>query len=1387
MTVVAVWTAAMAIPAKPGLQKTVTQSDGTTIALRMVGDEWHHSWVTDDGLPTVEAPNGDMVYRTADGASAMIAHEKAHRSAAEETFIALNANKMTAEAIIAATPRAQAAKNMRKAGPRKAAGNAEVPQIGAPKIPIILVQYSDVSFKNSKETFVKQYTSTTDLSAYKYFYDQSDGQYRPQYDVYGPYTLSGTRATYGGNDSSGNDKGVATMVGEAIDKAGDDINWADYDNDNDGEADVCIVVYAGGGEAQTSVAEQIWPCQWNLSSGAYYGDGSGARTRNGKTIDKFAVFNELNGKSTSKIDGVGTFCHEFGHCMGLPDFYETTYSNGYYGMGYWDIMCAGSYNNDGYCPIGYNAYEKEFMGWYTPVTPTENTQYTLPKWNTGNDIAIKVTSPLNKNECYYLENRAKQGWDAYIADEGVLVTHLTYVASRWTDNTPNNKAVQLFTVIPADNKLSTNNESADCYGESNHELTDSSTPAASLNMTASGSLASSTGGAGKMGQPITEINLNSNGSATLWYMKGSEPSLPQLVAPTLAEADHIKATSFRASWTDNTNTDNTYTLVVEKPGAYSQLLSESMESLTSGSTNIANSLDNYLTNKGWTGSYLMAGNQYLIINYRRSNYSSSYSKGTLVTPELDLSNSGGKVTVKFQAAATSSTPLVVSCGNSSETISDLTTSFAEKTVVLDCTAAAGQKITFAGNGTSGFIGIAEIEIYSGTEDSNAGEVYTFPGITEKNYTVQDLTEGETYSFKVKAVPIDETVAQESEWSNVRKVTLAATPPTLTVSATEVALGNVEVGATGSASFKVTGSDLDDVVTLTLNDENNVFSLDKQSLTISEAEAGATINATFAPTRSGSFTATVQVATTGTEPATVTLTATAPLEKSVPVMLAADEAEVEATAFTARWSDDTPAENVASYTLTVSGGQAEQVYLLNEEDFSNVTWTKSGTTSTGSGYLRLGNTRSSKGRATSPKLTPTSNVVTVEVAALGYNANSQMKVSVLDASNTSNEIASETFTLTTAQTTYTALLNVTANAEVNVRVENMVGYAQVYNAKVYNGDATEGATAPAHVSESGDENTRTITGITDKSYRVENLVAGATYSYKVKAVYVDDTESRWSNVENVTLSEKVLPVTLEAQPEQLNFELVEGETDAQSITVTTANLRGAVTLALNDDNNVFSLDKNEVSDEQETVTVTFAPETAGEFDATVTLSTEGADDVVVNLHGTAAMLKEVPELEPADMNAVTDRTFMASWTAVPHARSYTLQVNKVGAAGAAARAQETGNATSRTITGITETNYLVANLDRTTTYRYRVQAIYEDGSEGEWSNTETVTTKVKTGIDAIAATGRVSLDGNTLTGDEFTRVYTAAGVELPAVNGRWTLHTGVYLIATPEAVAKVIIK
>lgn len=767
---------ANAVPAKR-TPITVTQSDGSQIMVTMVGDEWHHTLITSDGKPVERAANGDIVYRTADGISSVLAHEVVNRNANEEQFLAQNASQMTAESLIARSPRAKAKAKAR--APRKV-GTTQVPTIGSPHVPILVVEYKDKKCSNPIETFRQTYTSG-DVSAFQYFVDQSNGKYTPQFDIYGIYALDNNRSTYGGNDSSGNDKGVCAMVAGAVDKAGNDIDWSLYDNDQDGYVDVVIVVYAGVGEAQAeNVKSSVWPCQWELSDGVGYGDGSGSITRNGVTIDKFGVFNEIYGNNDSgtEMDGVGTFCHEFSHCLGLPDFYETTYSHGYYGMGNWSLMCGGCYNDDGYLPVGYNAYEKEFMGWITTLIPEQGQSYTLPVFNQKNeetDIAYKVVSPLNENECYYLENRRKTGWDRYIADQGMLVTHVSFVQSRWDDNSPNDKAVQLCTIIPADNTLSESNESGDCFGEENHELTDDSNPAATLNLLANGSIASKTGGAGLMGKPITNIQINQDKTVSFSFMENEIVTFDP-VLNDVTEGD-ITETSFLVAWSDDTDPENvaSYTLQVTKKGE-------------AGDAELLLDEDMSLGTTTWTTS--STG----IYNEKSAGYvrlGTSTANGYVMSPAVDLANSSGIATVIVRAKSygkDSEVPMKVSLMSpdgrevASQTVTLTNT---DKDYVLLLEGETGENFVKIENTvTKKRVMLKRIRVYSGDASSEVEgsdaimkrtptetgdkNKRTITGITEHQYNVTDLEQGATYTYKLKTIYVN---GKESGWTAQKTVQL----------------------------------------------------------------------------------------------------------------------------------------------------------------------------------------------------------------------------------------------------------------------------------------------------------------------------------------------------------------------------------------------------------------------------------------------------------------------------------------------------------------------------------------------------------------------------------------------------------------------------------------
>ncbi|MBP3738185.1 MAG: M6 family metalloprotease domain-containing protein [Muribaculaceae bacterium] len=1074
LSLLCMWSVLQAVPAKRGFH-TLTQSDGTTITVQMVGDEFHHSFVTQDGLTVALSEDGNFYYRTASGISQQQAHDARDRDAAELSYVASNRDQMTMSAI-----EPQRAKVRRAAARPRKVGSTQVPTSGSPRVPIILVNFADKAMCNTKAQFVTQYM-TGATSARQYFVDQSNGIYQPQYDVYGIYTLSRDRAYYGGSDYNGNDDLTATMVGEAIDKAGNDIDWSQYDNDGDGQADVCIVVYAGVGQAQApyTVPQAIWPCQWSLSSGEYYNDGTGARTRNGVTIDRFAVFNEIYGADDNgtTMDGVGTFCHEFSHCLGLPDFYETnTWTIGYYGMSTWSLMDYGCYNNDGFTPVGYSAYEKNFMGWLDYITPVEGTQYTLAAMNqksAATDQAIKITSHLNSNEYFIMENRRKQGWDQYIQDEGLLITHFTYVPDRWAANSVNNESIQLATVVHADNSDYMDDDNADLYGESNHEFTKDSSPASKLNMMANGSLANYTGVAGTLDKPVTEININSDGTVSLWYVKGSSAG-PQLDAPVLGAATNVDMFSFDIAWTHTASTAVTYTLNVSK---------------TDGTTVMERA---GITAKQFSVTGLEASTAYVV------KVKAVPAAGT------DASES-----------AWSNTQTVTTTANTLPTLA---------TPVITATEVTSSSFTVSWTAI-------ENATYSIVVTNHYGSIVAEEELlTTNSYSLSYLTMGETYTVKVKAVPVDATTANESAWGETTVTTVIES--SMSVDVTNINITTVE-GTEGRSSFQIDGVYLDENVdgTITLNDPNGVFRLSKTRVSGYSINNGAVVNVYFTPTVAGTYQATATVNFPGQSPIVVNINGTATISKQNPVM---NEPElVQPTSFRAAW---TAVPNVKSYTLYIDE-KAQGAELILHEDCTDMT--KTSTSNIGNymdrymdntgwtgkyvylenGALRLNDRTYYPGWITSPELdlSGSGGFVTVKINAKAYSTSDRNVYITVKSGNNSQQID-----LTDNAADYTAVLPCEAATGQKITIEARNANqkrALLYDIKIYSGDATQASNAPARVvAETGDSTHRVITGITANNYVVKDLKRYGTFNYKVQAIYTDDTLSEMSNTMTVTLAD-----------------------------------------------------------------------------------------------------------------------------------------------------------------------------------------------------------------------------------------------------------------------------
>ena len=436
---------ANAVPAKRGWQ-TRTQADGTTIEVQQMGDEYYHYMINREGQQVREI------------------------------------NGMYEVVGEAPTPAVAKARRAKVAARRQRKAVGVTPNL-APKGVVILANFKDVSMKSShtQAVFDELCNSTNCTvnagypSAAQYFADQSNGAYRPQFDVFGPVTLSKNMDYYGHNlDENGNptdessddtsDQHAADAVVEACLLANQEynINFADYDSDNDGYVDFVYVIYAGQGEADGGAANTIWPHNYEIEAAIYYGECTYTASQcrvDGKKLNNYAMSSELSGSS---LGGIGTLCHEFGHVIGLPDLYDTSYGNVYNNSlspNDWNIMDGGSYNADGHCPPNYDPWEKDFFGWHKSINlGNEGANLTLYANGTENYQAYQITTsgkyvgPTTEGLRYYIENRQAVGWDEPLTGHGMLIWKVNFNASAWENNAPNNSSTSgapLYTVVSA--------------------------------------------------------------------------------------------------------------------------------------------------------------------------------------------------------------------------------------------------------------------------------------------------------------------------------------------------------------------------------------------------------------------------------------------------------------------------------------------------------------------------------------------------------------------------------------------------------------------------------------------------------------------------------------------------------------------------------------------------------------------------------------------------------------------------------------------------------------------------------------------------------------------------------------------------------------------------
>lgn len=465
--------------ARPAVRKAVDvkQPDGTVVTLCMHGDEYRSFTTTADGYTVVKGEDGFWRYarKTDDGklqATDMVARNADQRSAEEQAFLSVQPKMMAPRMSDAAKQMKEHAAQMvsplynDQQGRRSA--TSIWPRINYEKFKglVVLVNWNDCEFKfgegakdfyqkltsekNYRDDSKQYYPVNVEGSARDYFRDNSLGVFDPTFDVVGPVTIDLSCKYPHPKDENGVvdekwSERIFNILKKVMSEADPLVDFSQYDVNSDGKIDMIYIIFAGySSNISGNDAGYIWPHAEDMSSYPTYW--TGLSTYDGKKMGRYACGTELLDLEQQKaqhqyLDGIGTMCHEFSHVLGLADHYDADYDEN--GMsndpGYWDVMAAGTDNNYGLTPVGYNAFERHILGFCEPTELTEAGTYNLESFNTSNQAFLLKTG--TKDDEFYLENRQKTGWDRFLPGHGLLVWRAeTGNVNKWRQNEVNNDA-----------------------------------------------------------------------------------------------------------------------------------------------------------------------------------------------------------------------------------------------------------------------------------------------------------------------------------------------------------------------------------------------------------------------------------------------------------------------------------------------------------------------------------------------------------------------------------------------------------------------------------------------------------------------------------------------------------------------------------------------------------------------------------------------------------------------------------------------------------------------------------------------------------------------------------------------------------------------------------
>lgn len=393
-----------AVPAFPGVL-TYTQPDGTVVKYRLKGDEHRHWMESTEGYLLEKAANGYIVY----------AEKK--DGALKASAMKYTGNDNVAKAGMRLLTRADMPVVSRTVGDPSLSVGQSFPLTGKRKLLMLLVNFADTKTTIPAENFDRMMNAEgyNGTGSFRDFYlENSYGQLDIETTVVGWIQLPSNKAMYDTED-------MTQLISDAIAAVGNSVDFSQFDNDGDGILDGLSIIHQGTGQEVTGSYSDIWSHSAELLADVYAGD---------KRVRTYTIQPELLGYPTpTQMATVGVFCHEFGHNLGAPDFYDSDYEGSggsFNGTGVWDLMAEGIWNEDlqpGDTPSHINMWQKMQFGWVKPEYLTESRTVTgIPA--ASDEPAGYIAETTREGDYFVIEHRARRKFDRLLPGDGIVIYHV---------------------------------------------------------------------------------------------------------------------------------------------------------------------------------------------------------------------------------------------------------------------------------------------------------------------------------------------------------------------------------------------------------------------------------------------------------------------------------------------------------------------------------------------------------------------------------------------------------------------------------------------------------------------------------------------------------------------------------------------------------------------------------------------------------------------------------------------------------------------------------------------------------------------------------------------------------------------------------------------------